>query len=84
METSLDIKIACHSSVIPGAAAIDGHPWRNWKLRLVAMEAGKEHKGKLTHVLDRVEYILHPTFENPRRGKADDYVLHINILGCIR
>ncbi|ORZ19620.1 yeats family-domain-containing protein [Absidia repens] len=76
VDTSLDIKIACHSSVISGAAAIDGHPWRNWKLRLVAMEGGKEHKGKLTHVLDRVEYILHPTFENPRRvATCEPYML---------
>ncbi|KAI8076743.1 yeats family-domain-containing protein [Halteromyces radiatus] len=76
VDPSLDIKITCQSSINPGAAAIDGHPWRNWKIRLVAMEGGKEHKGKLTHVLDRVEYILHPTFENPRRvANCEPYML---------
>ncbi|KAI8335778.1 yeats family-domain-containing protein [Chlamydoabsidia padenii] len=76
VETSLDIKIACQSNIIPGAAAIDDHPWRNWRIRLVAMDAGKEQKGKLTHILDRVEYILHPTFANPRRvATCEPYML---------
>ncbi|CAO3618085.1 unnamed protein product [Cunninghamella blakesleeana] len=56
--------------------AIEGHPMRNWKIRLVAVDSGKEHKGKLTHILDRVEYILHPTFENPRRvANCEPYML---------
>lgn len=65
-----DIKIACHNSVIKGngAKSNDGHPWRNWKITLVAMDGEREVKGKLSMILDHVEYILHPTFEEPRRG----------------
>lgn len=33
------------------------------------MEGEKEIKGKLSIILDHVCYILHPTFEEPRRGK---------------
>jgi hypothetical protein len=36
---------------------------------LVAVDDGKEVPGKLQAMLDHVEYILHPTFFNPRRGK---------------
>jgi transcription initiation factor IIF auxiliary subunit len=50
------------------AKSNDGHPWRNWKITLVAMDGEKEVKGKLSILLDHVEYILHPTFEEPRRG----------------
>lgn len=49
--------------------ASEGHPWRNWKIRVVAVDNHREKKGKLSYLLDHVEYILHPTFENPRRGK---------------
>lgn len=51
------------------AKSNDGHPWRTWKITLVAMEGEKEVKGKLSVILDHVCYILHPTFEEPRRGK---------------
>lgn len=65
-----DIKITCENNIIkgPGAKSVDGHPWRNWKITLIAMDDGKEVKGKLSTILDHVEYILHPTFEEPRRG----------------
>ncbi|KAI7871346.1 yeats family-domain-containing protein [Spinellus fusiger] len=68
-EASQDIKIICQNSIIKGAHAtsVDGHPLRNWKIKLVAMDGNKEKKGKLSALLDRVEYILHPTFANPRR-----------------
>jgi hypothetical protein len=46
----------------------EGHPWRNWKITLVAMDGEKEVKGRLTLLLDHVDYILHPTFKDPRRG----------------
>lgn len=46
-----------------------GHPWRNWKIRVVAVDSNQERKGKLNYLLDHVEYMLHPTFDNPRRGK---------------
>lgn len=48
--------------------ASEGHPWRNWKIRVVAVDNNREKKGKLNFLLDHVEYILHPTFDNPRRG----------------
>jgi transcription initiation factor IIF auxiliary subunit len=66
-----EFKISCHNSIIRGASAqsSDGHPWRNWQVTLVAMEDGKEVKGKSSLILDHVEYILHPTFDNPRRSK---------------
>ncbi|CAO0793772.1 unnamed protein product [Mucor circinelloides] len=73
-----DIKISCHNSVIKGhgAKSNDGHPWRNWKITLVAMDGEREVKGKLAMILDHVEYILHPTFEEPRRVKKEEpYVL---------
>ncbi|KAF1807240.1 yeats family-domain-containing protein [Mucor lusitanicus] len=73
-----DIKISCHNSVIKGhgAKSNDGHPWRNWKITLVAMDGEREVKGKLSMILDHVEYILHPTFEEPRRVKKEEpYVL---------
>ncbi|KAI9315988.1 hypothetical protein BX666DRAFT_2028223 [Dichotomocladium elegans] len=40
MELKLDIKITCQNSVIkgPGAETVEGHPLRNWKVKLVAME----------------------------------------------
>ncbi|KAI8371783.1 yeats family-domain-containing protein [Radiomyces spectabilis] len=68
-ELGQDIKIICQNSIIkgPGAKSVDGHPWRNWKIKLVAVDKGKEKKGKLSLLLDHVDYILHPTFENPRR-----------------
>ncbi|RCI05487.1 hypothetical protein CU098_009485 [Rhizopus stolonifer] len=40
------------------------------------MDGDKEVKGKLSVILDHVEYILHPTFEDPRRVKKEEpYVL---------
>lgn len=67
-ELSQDIKIICQNSLQKGAGkASEGHPWRNWKIRVVAVDNHKERKGKLTYLLDHVEYILHPTFVNPRR-----------------
>ncbi|CAO3611795.1 unnamed protein product [Mucor hiemalis] len=77
-KVSQDIKISCHNSVIKGtlAKSNNGHPWRNWKITLVAMEGEKEIKGKLSIILDHVCYILHPTFEEPRRVKTEEpYVL---------
>ncbi|KAI7892967.1 uncharacterized protein EV154DRAFT_479878 [Mucor mucedo] len=73
-KVSQDIKISCHNSVIKGSGAKsnDGHPWRNWKITLVAMEGEKEIKGKLSIILDHVCYILHPTFEEPRRDNLTD------------
>ncbi|KAL0091505.1 yeats family-domain-containing protein [Phycomyces blakesleeanus] len=77
-EASQDIRITCQNSIIKGASAtsVDGHPWRTWKIKLVAMDGNKEKKGKLTALLDNVEYILHPTFENPHRVTTKEpYVL---------
>ncbi|KAI7901160.1 yeats family-domain-containing protein [Cokeromyces recurvatus] len=63
-----DIKIICQNHVMKGnSRASEGHPWRNWKIKLVAVDNHRENKGKLNHLLDHVEYILHPTFDNPRR-----------------
>jgi len=45
-------------------------PCRNWKIRVVAVDNNREKKGKLNHLLEHVEYWLHPTFENPVRGTA--------------
>ncbi|KAI8360807.1 yeats family-domain-containing protein [Blakeslea trispora] len=69
-----DIRISCQNSVIKGSGAKsnEGHPWRNWKITLVAMDGEKEVKGKLSVILDHVEYILHPTFEEPRRVKKEE------------
>lgn len=71
MEPTLDIKITFQNSIIkgPDAQTVEGHPLRNWKIKLVDVENGKDKKGRLSELLDHVEYILHPTFENPRRGK---------------
>ncbi|KAI9483065.1 MAG: yeats family-domain-containing protein [Benjaminiella poitrasii] len=72
--TTQDIKISCHNSIIkgPGAKSNDGHPWRNWKITLVAMDGEEEIKGKLSIILDHVEYILHPTFQDPIRVKEEE------------
>ncbi|KAI7908048.1 yeats family-domain-containing protein [Cokeromyces recurvatus] len=72
--TTQDIKISCHNSIIkgPGAKSNDGHPWRNWKITLVAMDGEEEVKGKLSIILDHVEYILHPTFKDPIRAKEEE------------
>ncbi|KAI9498083.1 yeats family-domain-containing protein [Zychaea mexicana] len=69
MDLTQDIKITCQNSIMKGAGAhtVDGHPMRNWKIKLVAVDGGKEKKGRLTELLDHVEYILHPTFKDPRR-----------------
>lgn len=71
MSVYQDFKISSQNSVIKGANAknSNGHPWRDWQVSLVAVDNGKEVKGKSSLILDHVEYILHPTFENPRRGK---------------
>ncbi|KAI7877413.1 hypothetical protein K492DRAFT_14674 [Lichtheimia hyalospora FSU 10163] len=78
MEPTLDIKITFQNSIIkgPDAQTVEGHPLRNWKIKLVAVENGKDKKGRLSELLDHVEYILHPTFENPRRVVTKEpYVL---------
>lgn len=49
-------------------------------MSLVAVDNGKEVKGKASLILDHVEYILHPTFENPRRGKFSFYYFKSIIL----
>ncbi|KAI9256447.1 yeats family-domain-containing protein [Phascolomyces articulosus] len=69
MELTQDIKITCQNSIIKGVGAqtFEGHPLRNWKIKLVAVDNGKEKKGRLSELLDHVEYILHPTFKDPRR-----------------
>ncbi|KAI8141674.1 yeats family-domain-containing protein [Fennellomyces sp. T-0311] len=74
MEITQDIKITCQNSIIKGAGAemIEGHPLRNWKIKLVAVEGNKEKKGRLTELLDHVEYILHPTFKDPRRAVSKE------------
>ncbi|KAI8890782.1 yeats-domain-containing protein [Backusella circina FSU 941] len=66
-EVFQDIKIVCQNSIIKGSVGAEGHPWRNWKIRLIAVDDKKERRGKLEHLLERVEYLLHPTFENPSR-----------------
>ena len=79
MELTQDIKITCQNSIIKGAGAqtFDGHPLRNWKIKLVAVDNGKEKKGRLSELLDHVEYILHPTFTDPRRGKYIIYIIYM-------
>ncbi|CEJ00754.1 hypothetical protein RMCBS344292_14802 [Rhizopus microsporus] len=74
MSVYQDFKISSHNSVIKGASAknSNGHPWRDWQVSLVAVDNGKEVKGKASLILDHVEYILHPTFENPRRVKTKE------------
>ncbi|KAG0767842.1 hypothetical protein G6F57_002844 [Rhizopus arrhizus] len=76
-ELSQEIKIICQNSLIKGSAkAADGHPWRNWKVKVVAVDNYRERKGKLSYLLDRVEYVLHPTFENPvRTSFKEPYLL---------
>ncbi|KAI9475666.1 MAG: yeats family-domain-containing protein [Benjaminiella poitrasii] len=65
---SLDIKVTCQNHIMKTASkATEGHPWRSWRIRLVAIENNRERKGRLSQLLDHVEYLLHPTFENPRR-----------------
>ncbi|KAI9281815.1 yeats family-domain-containing protein [Sporodiniella umbellata] len=74
-ELSQEIKIICQNNIIKGKA-IEGHPWRNWKIKVVAVDNFRERKGKLSYLLDRVEYVLHPTFENPvRAAYKEPYVL---------
>jgi transcription initiation factor IIF auxiliary subunit len=63
------VKISCESSWTSQQDA-DGNTLRSWKVTLVAVDEDKEVPGKLQAMLDHVEYILHPTFLNPRRGKA--------------
>ncbi|CEP12758.1 hypothetical protein [Parasitella parasitica] len=72
-----DIKIICQNHVLKSTAkASEGHPWRNWKIRVVAVDNDREKKGKLNHLLDHVEYWLHPTFVNPVRDfKKEPYLL---------
>lgn len=67
-EYTQDIKIICQNSIIKGSIkASAGHPWRNWKIKVVAVDNNHERRGKLNYLLDHVEYMLHPTFDNPRR-----------------
>ncbi|KAI8647072.1 yeats family-domain-containing protein [Parasitella parasitica] len=72
-----DVKIICQNHVLKSTAkASEGHPWRNWKIRVVAVDNNREKKGKLNHLLDHVEYWLHPTFVNPVRDfKKEPYLL---------
>ncbi|KAI8889931.1 hypothetical protein K501DRAFT_237511 [Backusella circina FSU 941] len=58
-----DMRITCQNDKRKGEV----DQWINWKVRLVAIDHGKEVKGKLSTLLDHVEYVLHPTFTNPRR-----------------
>lgn len=44
------------------------------------MEGEKEIKGKLSILLDHVEYILHPTFEEPRRGNVNIMIKTIDLI----
>ncbi|GAN04271.1 conserved hypothetical protein [Mucor ambiguus] len=72
-----EIKIICQNHVLKSSAkASEGHPWRNWKIRVVAVDNNREKKGKLNHLLDHVEYWLHPTFVNPvREFQKEPYLL---------
>ncbi|ORZ15644.1 yeats family-domain-containing protein [Absidia repens] len=65
------VKISCQSSWTSQQDA-DGNTLRSWKVSLVAVDDGKEVPGKLQAMLDHVEYILHPTFFNPRREVKDE------------
>ncbi|KAI8986421.1 class I glutamine amidotransferase-like protein [Pilobolus umbonatus] len=61
-------KSAINNSLQKGAGkASEGHPWRNWRIKVVAVDDHKERRGKLSYLLDHVEYVLHPTFVNPVR-----------------
>ncbi|RUS15150.1 hypothetical protein BC937DRAFT_92836 [Endogone sp. FLAS-F59071] len=45
----------------------DGIPWRNWKIRIFGVtEMGEEYQLKF---VDYVEYIMHPSFTNPKRSE---------------
>ncbi|ORZ16477.1 yeats family-domain-containing protein [Absidia repens] len=65
------VKISCESSWTSQQDA-DGNTLRSWKVTLAAVDDGKEVPGKLQAMLDHVEYILHPTFFNPRREVKDE------------
>ncbi|KAI8084755.1 yeats family-domain-containing protein [Halteromyces radiatus] len=66
-----EIRISCKSSWTTEQDA-DGNTLRNWEVSLVAIDDGKQVPGKLQAMLDHVEYILHPTFPNPRRDISDE------------
>lgn len=68
MEVTQDIKISCESSIVKGEKSPEGHQIRRWGISIVAVENGIEQPSLLSRLLDHVEYILHPTFTNPRRG----------------
>ncbi|KAI8330467.1 yeats family-domain-containing protein [Chlamydoabsidia padenii] len=69
------VKISCESSW-KSQQDVEGNTLRSWKVTLVAVDEDKEVPGKLQAMLDHVEYILHPTFLNPRRDiKEEPYLL---------
>lgn len=72
---SLDVKIYSQNTILknpPKEPAAEGALWRGWKIQLVAVDGTRELEGLLSEIVDYVEYILHPTFENPRRGRMSN------------
>ncbi|KAI8368222.1 yeats family-domain-containing protein [Radiomyces spectabilis] len=77
-ELHQDIKVTnqSHLSKDKSLKPVDGVPWREWKVTIVAVDKGKEQKGKLSKIVDHVEYILHPTFATPRKVvKKEPYTI---------
>ncbi|RUS32488.1 hypothetical protein BC938DRAFT_475272 [Jimgerdemannia flammicorona] len=61
-------QVVCEQSIAKNIKKTDeGNPWRNWKIRIFGLtEAGEEYQLKF---VDYVEYIMHPSFTNPRRSE---------------
>ncbi|ORY97176.1 yeats family-domain-containing protein [Syncephalastrum racemosum] len=76
MDITQDIRISCESSIVKGEKSPEGHQIRRWRISITAVHNGNEQRTLLSRLLDHVEYILHPTFKNPRRVvKEEPYIL---------
>ncbi|ORX92943.1 yeats-domain-containing protein [Basidiobolus meristosporus CBS 931.73] len=59
------VQIVTEHEIMKGAKPVSGHPIRKWKLSVYGLD-DKDERTSMDYV-EKVEYVLHPSFTNPRR-----------------
>ncbi|KAK9712363.1 transcription factor TFIIF complex subunit Tfg3 [Basidiobolus ranarum] len=59
------VQVVTEHEIMKSAKPVSGHPIRKWKLSVYGLDDNNERVSM--EYVDKVEYILHPSFTNPRR-----------------
>ncbi|ORY04834.1 yeats-domain-containing protein [Basidiobolus meristosporus CBS 931.73] len=59
------VQLVTEHEIMKGAKPVSGHPIRKWKLSVYGLDENNERCNM--EYVEKVEYILHPSFTNPKR-----------------